>query len=112
MAVGMDITLTFLTALVGAVEYSEVFIFQERSTFDGHRSTDIVVSGFNFLVRETEGFQQAPFEVLVLGGFETQALQALFPKGVDVEDKADLESGADGSIQLFDLIGDKSFFAE
>src|SRR6202012_5373185 len=59
-----------------------------------------------------EGFEQAPFEIIVLGGLESKALQTFFTQAIDIEYKTDLEGRANGGVEFFDLFGDESFFTQ
>src|SRR5579871_1663036 len=84
-------TFAFLSTFVGTVKNGQVFLFQKRSIFNGHGSANKIVGSFYFFFGEAKCIEQAPLEVEILLGFESQSLQALFTERVNIEYESDLK---------------------
>src|ERR1700712_3043463 len=112
MAVGMNITLTDFTIFVCTIEYRQVFLSEKWRAFNGHRSADIIVGTCDGIFTEAEGFEQAPFEIIILFSRESQTLQAFFSQIINIKYKSDFKSRGNSVVKLFDFFGKKSFFTQ
>src|SRR5690349_21539181 len=106
----VNVAFTFASTFVGAIKNRKMFGLQLWSTFNSHCSAYIIISCFNFFIGKSKCFQQIPLKAEILLRRESQALQALFPKGVNIEYESDLKGSTNCSIKFLDFIANESFF--
>src|ERR1700726_504948 len=112
MPMSMNITLADFTTFIGAIKYWQMFLPKICSTFQRHRSADIIIGFSDFFIAETHGFEQVPFKIIILFRLESQSSQTFFFEVIYVEYKSDFKCGGNSRIEFFDFFSKKSFFTQ
>src|SRR5690606_8221669 len=109
VAFNRKITLTDLTAWIGAIEHSVMLFLKERRTFQCHSTANMNIGCINILTRKSERWQHFKRKIVELLIRELQNFFAeIFAQRPFIEGELDIKSTLESSIQRFNFLISKA----